>query len=289
MNGMNNVIIELKDVSHVYPSRTSPVMALRGINLNISQGEILAIIGQNGSGKTTLAKHLCGILTPTGGTVSVFGIDTKRSNASKICQKIGYVFQNPDHMLFSGSILEEVSFGPKNLGLPESEIMTRTESALKMLGIYDKKDEFPRFLPLIVRVKCAIASVLALDPQVIIFDEPTTGQDHRGAIEILELARNLNEEQGKTIIFVTHDMDIVAKYAHRAVVMSQGQILLEGKPDYIFGKTDILATTYLEPPSIVRLTQMMKDVHFERTPLTVDEFCEEATRLIRDRSGPSKL
>jgi energy-coupling factor transport system ATP-binding protein len=283
-------IIEVKDLWHIYPG-VPPTIALSGINLNVYEGEMLAVIGQNGSGKTTLVKHFNGLLKPTKGVVKVFEIDTKNVHPSELCKRVGYVFQNPDHMLFSKTIDDEVRFGPKNLGLPKDEMEKRVREALEVTGLTGFKDEFPRTLPLIFRVKTAIASVLALDPDVIIFDEPTTGQDARGSRELLEYAIKLNEK-GKTIIFITHDMDLVANYAHRAVVLHNGKILIEGTPMEIFDRPEILASTFLEPPYIMQFIQKLKELGILKENvrnLNQSEIIDYLSTLIKNKRNEQKM
>lgn len=261
-------IIEAKGVWFKYPSG---VMALRGINLKIFEGETVSIIGQNGSGKTTLVKHFNGLLKPTKGKVFVKGDATKIKTVAQLSKIVGLIFQNPDDQNFCSSVFKEVEFGPKNLGLTEREVEKRVKKVLKQLGLWKHRKVHPSDLNLNQRKLVATSSILAMEPEVIIFDEPTTGQDHRGRKMILNLIKKLAKKH--TLIVISHDMELVAETSTRIAVMLNGRIVLKGIPKEIFTRPEVLRRTFLEPPQITKLAQRIDKIRND--VLTIDEFYEE--------------
>jgi len=247
-------VIIVRDLWHVYPGG---IEALRGVSLEIYPGEFIVILGQNGSGKTTLVKHFNGLLKPTRGEVIVYGMDTKTASIAELAKKVGYVFQNPDHQIFSRTVREEIAFGPKNLKLSEEEINERVAEAARILKIEEYLDENPFNLSWGLRQRVAIASILSMKPEVLIVDEPTTGQDHKTGREIMEILRQLNEK-GITVIVITHDMKLAAEYAQRAIVMNEGRILLDGNIRYVFSEIEVLREAYLMPPQITQLALKLR-------------------------------
>jgi energy-coupling factor transporter ATP-binding protein EcfA2 len=263
-----NEIIRCQDLSFSYPNGLE---ALKNINLTISRGEYVAIVGQNGSGKTTLVKHFNGLLKPTRGSVQVFGEETRDKKVSTLARKVGYVFQNPDDMLFCSSVQEEVAYGPTMLGIKEVDVKEKVESILQELGLDTQKETHPFALSLGDRQRLAVACVLSLDPEVFAFDEPTTGQDYFGGESIMELIDQLHDK-GKTILIITHDMPLVAEHAQRVVVINQGQIALEGTPKEVFSQTEHLHTLSLRSPQVTLLAQ---DLGLKgRTVLNIKEMVE---------------
>jgi len=201
------IYIQVNNLNFEYPDGTQ---ALKDINLEISKGEFIALVGQNGSGKTTLSKCLNGLYKPTSGDLIVDGLNSKSSSIVQMVRRVGYVFQNPDHQLFNSNCWDEIAYGPRNIQLSEDEVKERVEEAIQVVGlpkIYH--DEHPFFLSKGLRQRVAIASILALRPQVIIVDEPTTGQDAQQSLEIMDFLKELNEEHGHTIIIITHKLDEV--------------------------------------------------------------------------------
>ncbi len=265
-----NPLITVENLDFTYPDGTP---ALMGINLEIGEQEFIAFIGQNGSGKTTLSKCLNGLFKPTAGKVIVEGLDTRQRGIIKqLVTKVGYVFQNPDHQLFNRSVKSEIAYGPRNINLPEDEVEARVHEAARVAGVSEELfDTHPYFLPKGLRQRVAIASILALKPHTIIVDEPTTGQDMRQSIEVMNFLRRLWKEEGHTIIIITHEMRIVADYAERTVVLGQGQILLDGSTRDVFARPEILHRTYVEPPQITRLAQSISQEEPFRSVLTVNE------------------
>ncbi|MEM1589968.1 MAG: energy-coupling factor transporter ATPase [Candidatus Bathyarchaeia archaeon] len=270
-------IIRVEDLWYVYPGG---VTALRGVNLSIYEGEFVAIIGQNGSGKTTLVKHFNGLLKPTKGNVTVFGIDTKKASIPELARKVGYVFQNPDHQLCNETVRKELEFGPINLGFPDREIKERVESVAERLGLKDVLDEKPFSLSKGERQRVAVGSILTMNPDVLIIDEPTTGQDYKMSKEMMDIFKELNKE-GKTIIVITHDMNLVAEYAEQVIVLRNGEILCEGTPKEVFAQSELLEKTYLRPPQITRLALKLPEYrNIFGAALTVDEMYNTIVKLI---------
>ncbi len=244
-------IISCLNLSHTYPNG---VEALRSIDLSIRRGEYVAFVGQNGSGKTTLVKHFNGLLKPTQGVVRIFGEETAHQKVSALSCKVGYVFQNPDDMLFCSSVAEEVAYGPRMLGFKPQEIEARVEKVLKALGLEGMRESHPFALSLGDRQRVAVACALSLDPQVFVFDEPTTGQDYFGGESIMQLIDTLHAG-GKTVVIITHDMPLVAEHARRVVVMSQGRVALDGTPQEVFCRTGELRALSLRSPQVTVLAQ----------------------------------
>ena len=246
-------LLQCRNVEHVYPNG---VKALNGIDLDIYEGEIVAIVGQNGSGKTTLAKHLNALLIPTNGEVKVNGLDTEEQGVFKIGQKVGYVFQNPDHQIFSELVYDEVAFGPRLREIPEEEVDQRVKEALEAVGLTGFEEEDPFSLTKSGRQRVAVASVLAVKPDVLILDEPTTGLDYKEQRSMMDMVRRLNE-QGSTIIFVTHHMWVVAEYAHKVFVIKDGQILLDGTTRDVFAQEETLKDSFLRPSHFVQFNNQL--------------------------------
>ncbi len=243
------VIIRVEDIHYFYPNG---VHALRGVTLNIHKGEFIALLGQNGSGKTTLAKHLNGLLVPHKGRVLVKGIDTRKVSVAKIAKIVGYVFQNPEHQIFAKTIFDEIAFGLRNIGVPEDEIEKRVIEALKIVDLNKPLDMNPHFLSTGEKHRLAIASVLAMKPEVIILDEPTTGLDYKRSRQLMELIKRLHE-QGHTIILITHDMAFAAEYSTRTIILHEGKVIADGPTKEVFTQLDLLAKSSLKPPQITLL------------------------------------
>jgi cobalt transport protein ATP-binding subunit len=274
-------VIEAHSLSHTYPSG---VEALRGIDVTVYEKEFVAVMGQNGSGKTTFVKHLNGLLKPTGGRVIVRGKDTSKRRVSELARDVGYVFQNPDHQIFCDTVEAEVAFGPRNLGLQQREIGERVQEALNAVGLLEYKGVNPKQLSKGQRQRVAVASVLSMKPGILIVDEPTTGQDYHDGIEMLELIKRLNQT-GHTILFITHDMQLIARYADRVIVFHEGNILLNKTTREVFSETEILKRTFLAPPSITLLAQRFARL-YPGTVLTVEEMLDQTLAMIRRTSRP---
>lgn len=245
-----DVVIEVSGLRFKYPNG---VEALRGIDLEVRRGEFLAIVGQNGSGKTTLVKHFNGLLKPTSGVVRVFGLDTRRATVSDMARKVGFCFQNPDHQIFSSRVDEEIAFGPRNLGFSKQDISESVKRVAGALGLEEVLSQNPHLLGKGQKQKIAVASVLAMGPEILIVDEPTTGQDPRRSRDMMDIFKTLNQKEGKTVVVITHDMDLAAEYCDRIVVMWQGGVLLDGSPREVFCRFEELKKSRLEPPQVTRL------------------------------------
>jgi energy-coupling factor transport system ATP-binding protein len=269
--------VVVENLVYRYPDET---LALRGINLTFQDGDFVALIGQNGSGKTTMSKCLNGLFKPTSGRVVVDGLDTATTSISQMVRRIGYVFQNPDHQLFNNNCWDEIAYGPRNIGLNEAEVKLRVEEAAQVVGLQSKfYTEHPFFLTKGMRQRVAIASILSLKPKVIIVDEPTTGQDVRQSLEIMNFLTRLHEDHGHIIIFITHDMPIVADYAHRVIAMAMGEVIVDGTTAEVFSQPDLLKKTYVEPPQITQLAQASQSLGFNPGTLTVQGMLDQFNKL----------
>jgi energy-coupling factor transport system ATP-binding protein len=272
MNGEK--LIEVSGLVFEYPDGTR---ALDGVHLDIRPHEFIALIGQNGSGKTTLSKCLNGILKPTRGTVHIADLDTRDHGTTKrIVTKVGYVFQNPDHQLFNNTVHREIAYGPRNIGLDAAEVEARVREAARVCGVREEHfAEHPFFLTKGLLQRVSIASVLAVRPEVIIVDEPTTGQDRRQSVEVMNFLRDLWENGGHTVVIITHEMPIVSEYARRCVVLSQGRVLMDGSTRQVFGSPEVLAQTFVKAPQITRLAQALGEYGIRKDVLSIDEMAEE--------------
>lgn len=274
-----NPIISVDHLSYVYQPRG--VLAVDDVSFEIEKGEFVAIIGQNGSGKTTILKNLLGLLHASSGRVTVAGNDTSETAVSDLARHVGFVLQNPDQQLFAESIEEEISFGPRNLGIDEDEIKQRVDDALELVDLDCDRMEFPPALSKGDRAKVVIASALALNPEIMVLDEPTTGQDYKGCHQILQIARKLHQDN-KTVVFVTHHMALVAEYAQRVIIMSDGRKLLDSKTEQIFSQPEVIKKAHIIPPQITVLSQRLPEgLGLPRTSLTV----KQLSSAIIDRLG----
>ncbi len=260
------VLLEVKDLEYVYDDGTK---ALHGVNFELHKGEVLALLGTNGSGKTTVAKILNGIYKPSAGTVRVLGMDvTKRSLRRQLPRYVGYVFQNPDHQIFSRQVHAEVAYGLKNLEVPEAEKEDRIMQALEAVGLADQAHEDPLFLGKGQRQRLAVASILAMRPEMIIVDEPTTGQDYDMVCGIMNLLEDLHK-QGNTVLIITHDMTLVANYCQRVVVLLNGHDIFTGSPRELFSNPEHIQATQLCAPQAISLSVALREQN-ENYPLLLN-------------------
>lgn len=271
-------VIIVKNLHHIFPG-DPPVVALKGINLTINKGEMVAFLGQNGSGKTTLSYHLVGIEKPTNkdATILVDGMDVIKSPINKVVRRINYLFQNPSNQIFCETFGNEVSFGPKQLGMTPQEVKAKALASLRMVGLEKFWNHYTMNSTRSEETLLSLASVLAIEPQILICDEPTGGLDNDAAEKVMNILTQLNQE-GRTIIIITHDMELAAKYAERIIVLRHGEVLLDGKPKDVFRQTKILESTELYPPQIMRLAQSLAKYNVPEDILTVEEFlslCEQ--------------
>lgn len=241
--------IEVKDLVFEYASGRR---ALDGVSLTLDGTEPVAIIGQNGAGKTTLVKHLDGILQPTSGKVLLDGVDVASRTCAQWAAHVGYVFQNPDNQLFLESVRHELEFGPRQLGVPEAEIASRVEEVAKLVGLRRKLDVSPADLTPAQKKFCAIGSVLTMRPDVVIFDEPTCGQDVRGNARLERIIASLREA-GRLCITISHDVKFVCRCFERVVVMCHGKVLVDGSVEEVFSQPDVLKQSYVIPAPVTRV------------------------------------
>jgi energy-coupling factor transporter ATP-binding protein EcfA2 len=263
VRGCDPPIVEVRDLNFSYPGGP-PVLA--AINLAIAPGEFLAIVGQNGSGKTTLAKHLVGLLKPTEGRVLVNGRDRLAMRPAETAGEVGYVFQNPDHQIFSATVEEEIAFGPRNFGLDRDEVERRCAEVLSAVGLEAARDRDPFLLSKGERQRIAVASILALRPRLLILDEPTTGLDYREQRRMMGLVDRLNRA-GIAIVMITHTPWLVAEYAGRVVLMREGRKFFDGPVREFFAAEELLSGSSFRPPEVTALSW-----RFGTTALCVDEF-----------------
>ena len=270
--------ILMEDLSFRYSEQDE--MVLKEINISISKGEFVAVIGHNGSGKSTLAKLINALLIPTRGRIRVMGMDTRDpEKVWEIRQKVGMVFQNPDNQLVATIVEEDVAFGPENQGVDPAEIRTRVDEALKEVGLYEYRTHGPHLLSGGQKQRVAIAGVLAMQPECIVLDEATAMLDPRGRQELMEVIRRLNEKEGKTILHITHYMEEAAE-ADRIIVMKDGEIALEGLPSEIFSRVKLLQELGLEVPKLAQLNIRLRECGVELPDiLNEDELVMELCRL----------
>ena len=270
----------LNHVEHVYGKGTAfEKVALYDINLQINEGEFIGLIGHTGSGKSTLIQHLNGLLKPTDGGVYYNGedINEKGFSKKKLRSKVGIVFQYPEQQLFETTVLEDVKFGPKNLGLDNLEIDLRSYEALKQVGIgEDLLDVSPFELSGGQKRRVAIAGVLAMKPDVLILDEPTAGLDPKGRDEILDQVAAFRKETGMTVILVSHSMEDVAKYVDRIIVMNKGEVLMDQIPKEVFKRYKELEEVGLAAPQVTYIMHALKD---KGMPVSADATTIEEARL----------
>ena len=259
--------IELKNMRHVYPTGDE---ALKGIDLVIEGTEPVAIIGQNGAGKTTIVKHFNGILRPTTGDV-VFGCDTRDPEQTYfIRSNAGLVFQNPDDQLFLESVQKEFEFGPQRIGMPEKEIRERMEWVSELVGLKEKLDLHPFDLTSTEKKFCTIGAIIMMNPNALIFDEPTCGQDVEGNLRLRRIISEL-KEKGKLCITISHDMKFVVDNFKRVVVMCKGKVLLDGKTEEVFSQVETLKQSFVTPPPITKVAQ---GAGLKETVFTTEAFIE---------------
>ncbi len=265
--------IEIKDLTYWY-GEDKDLPVIRNVNLTIRKGEFVAVVGPNGSGKSTLVRHINGLLTPCAGSVIVAGLDTSMAqNLPAIRHRVGMVFQNPDNQLFASVVEEDVAFGPENLCLPREEIRDRVEQALALVGLLEYRLYPPHRLSGGQKQKAAIAGVLAMRPDCIILDEPTSMLDPKGRKEVLEAVKDLNIKHGITAAYVTHDMAEALLFP-RMIALFGGEVVFDGNPDILCASTDLLRRAGLHAPDIREL---------------VNGLIKEGVRLPQNVNSPEEL
>ncbi len=262
---MNEIMIKIENVSYEYKSLIDDSIqtAVKDLSLDVFKGEFLVILGHNGSGKSTLAKMMNGLLMPSLGEVFVKGMNT--SDEEKIWDiraTAGIVFQNPDNQIVATIVEEDVAFGPENLGVPQAEIRKRVDDSLAIVEMSDYKKHAPHLLSGGQKQRVAIAGILAMEPDIIIFDEPTAMLDPNGRIEVMDTIKRLNTIEGKTIILITHYMDEAVE-ADRVLVMSDGEILMEGTPKQVFSQVEKIKELGLDVPQVTELAYELRKEGFD--------------------------
>ncbi|MBR2991473.1 MAG: energy-coupling factor transporter ATPase [Solobacterium sp.] len=261
--------IAFDKVSHIYSAGTPyEFKALDDVDLEFSEGKMTAVIGQTGSGKSTLVQHLNALLLPSSGTVRVMDREITAGTAPKGLKKlrgeVGLIFQFPEYQLFEETVLKDVSFGPKNFGVSEEEAQKRAKEALRLCGLDEQYDErSPLELSGGQKRRAAIAGILAMDPQVLVLDEPTAGLDPRGTEEMMKLFRTLNTKRGKTVIIVTHDMEQVFVYCDEVVVMADGKAAAHMSARDFFADSSICRSMNILPPAIIRTCDALREAGFD--------------------------
>ena len=252
--------IEVKDLHYAYEPQENEQahIVFDGLDLSVAQGSFVAVLGHNGCGKSTLAKHFNAILLPAGGSVTVYGMDTKdEQELLAVRQHVGMVFQNPDNQIVSNVVEEDVAFAPENLGVPSPEIRQRVDDALRTVGMYDYRTYAPQLLSGGQKQRVAIAGVIAMQPQCIVLDEPTAMLDPQGRREVLSTVERLNREKGITVILITHHMDEAVR-AGRVIAMSSGRIIADGTPKDVFAQEKLLRSVGLDVPQISTVVSRLR-------------------------------
>lgn len=251
-------MLVVEDVHFSYPNG---VEALKGVSLTVKDGEFVAIMGQNGAGKTTLVKHFNGLLKPTSGAVRVNGVETAKASVAALARHVGFVFQNPDHQLFCETVDEEIAFALKNFGYEQTVIEKRITWAVNLLGLSQYRKTSPFMLSGGERKRVALASVLAWDPQILILDEPTIGQDHRQKENLRQFIMQL-QTQGKTIVMVTHDVEFVAECNPRVVLMREGKIVADGQGKHVLTNPELLEQASIVLPQVAQIFKHLTNQGF---------------------------
>jgi len=283
------VAIVVEGLTHIYlPGTPMEVVALQDVDLEVKDGEFLALIGPTGSGKSTLVQHFNGLLRPTRGRVAVDGVDLsdRRVNLRQVRQRVGLVFQYPEQQLFEETVRADVAFGPRNLGFPPDEVERRVRQALEMVGLdLGILDRSPFELSGGEMRRVAIAGVLAMGPRVLVLDEPTAGLDPGGREEILARLRSLHRDYGLTVVLVSHQMEEVARLATRVVVLHRGRVLATGSPREVFARAEMLEEVGLGVPAV---TQVMCLLRARGWPVRTDVLSPEEAEeeLLRVMGAP---
>ena len=258
-------IIEIKNLHYTYQG--DEVETLKGVSLEIEKGSFVAVLGHNGSGKSTLAKHMNAILLPTEGQVLVNGVDTAdEDKLLEIRRTVGMVFQNPDNQIVANVVEEDVAFAPENLGVPSEEIRQRVDNALKQVDMYEFRMHAPHLLSGGQKQRVAIAGVIAMEPQVIVLDEPTAMLDPKGRREVIGTVTRLCREKGITVVLITHHMNECVN-ADRVVVMSNGHVVADGSPEKVFSQVELMRSEGLTVPAT---TELMYELNKEGFDLDLD-------------------
>lgn len=280
--------IVVKDLNHVYMQGTPfETHALVDVNWKVETGEIVGLIGHTGSGKSTLIQHLNGLLRPTSGSVTVEGMDlsAKKLDRKQLVRKVGLVFQYPEYQLFEENVRKDIAFGPRNLGWEEERVQAEVERAAALVGVdlATRGEDSPFELSGGEKRRVALAGVLAMQPSVLVLDEPMAGLDPQGREDVLRLIREVREQRGCTIVVVSHSMDDMARIAGRIAVMQNGRIVMEGSPREVFANADALFAMGLELPQTLELCRLLRQKGVE-LPADIQQM-EELVEYVAKRLG----
>ena len=278
------MLFRLENLSHRYSDGT---LALNDVSLSFAKGERIALLGTNGSGKTTLLNHLNGILKPTSGKI-FYEDKPLQYNAKSLLElrkRVGFVFQDPNDQLFAPTVKQDVAFGPLNLGQPVEEVKKIVDEALRTVGMAEFAEKPPHFLSFGQKKRVALAGVLAMQPEVIIMDEPTSNLDPRATSDILHLLLKLNKEKEITLLLATHDVDMVPLFANKLFILGKGKLVSDGSPKELFSDTETIRNVNLRSPRITHLFEVLKKENNlpidDQLPLTIGEARKEILRLIK--------
>lgn len=280
------MIFKIENLTHEYSDGT---LALDHVSLSFERAERIALLGTNGSGKTTLLNHLNGILKPTSGKIIFEGkpLQYDAKSLLELRKRVGFVFQDPNDQLFAPTVKQDVAFGPLNLGYSMEKVKTIVEEALKTVGMSEFAEKPPHFLSLGQKKRIALAGVLAMQPEVIIMDEPTSNLDPRATSEILHLLLQLNKEKGITLMLATHDVDMVPLFATKMYVLNKGKLVSEGTPKESFSNGNLIRQVNLRSPRITHLFEVLRDkdnlLIDAQLPLTIGEARKEIMRLLQEK------
>ena len=282
-------LLKLENLHYSYEDGTA---ALKGIDLEIAEGDFLAVLGSNGSGKTTMIKHLNGLLRPASGRVLLDGIALSKHDSREVLSRVGIVFQDPNDQLFAATVAEDVAFGPFNMGLNRAQVKDRVDQALAQVNIANLADKSIHALSHGQRKRVCVAGVLAMQPRVMVLDEPTAGLDPMGVHALMLLLKDLNENAGITMVMATHVVDLVPLFMSKIAILSHGKILRQGAPEEILGDPATMAKAKLNLPLVAELMHILKTrdhVKLHHIPLTVGEARREILRLLTVQDVVSRV
>jgi len=289
---VGEVAVQLEDVKYTYPDGCR---ALKGVSLKIYKGERVAVLGPNGAGKSTLLMHINGLLTPSEGRVKLLDMPVEGSNLREVRRRVGFVFQDPNDQLFCPTIWEDVTFGPLNMGLPKGEVVRVAEDALKAVSLEGYRERAPHHLSLGEKKRAAIATVLAMNPEILVLDEPTANLDPKSRRELVTLLNSLYTNRGVTLITATHDVNLIPSVADRLYIMSEGLIVAEGPLREVLSSSKLMREARLELPPIIQLFNLLYDGEDAEggtprppLPLTVEEALHEVQRLLGKKLDTDK-
>jgi len=272
-------IIETCDLSHAYHDGT---IALDYVNFIAKKGDVIALLGANGAGKSTLLKHFNGILTPTRGTILVKGKPITKSNVLEVRKTVGLVFQDPNDQIFAPTIIQDVAFGPMNLSLPKEVVERRVRDAIEIVGMTGYEDKAPHHLSSGQKKRIAIAGILAMEPEVIVLDEPTANLDSEGASMVMKMIHRFNRDLGMTIIVATHNVDDVPLFADKVVILSEGGVVADGLLRDVINEREIVERSGLKLPRVSQLFNSLEEegFSFSAMPLTIGEAKRELLQIL---------